>query len=111
MKVLSWELNMDVRQKIDQLRIERGWTRSELAKKIGISYTAIKNWYNEKDYMPSAKVIEDLCVAFGPTPAALFADFDQDALRADQIELLDLFERLKPELRQNIIDIIRKLIV
>ena len=111
MKVLSWELNMDVRQKIDQLRIERGWTRSELAKKIGISYTAIKNWYDEKDYMPSVKVIEDLCVAFGTTPAALFADFDQDALRADQIELLDLFERLKPELRQNIIDIIRKLIV
>ena len=102
---------MDVRQKIDQLRIERGWTRSELAKKIGISYTAIKNWYSEKDYMPSVKVIEDLCVAFGTTPAALFADFDQDALRADQIELLDLFERLKPELRQNIIDIIRKLIV
>ena len=97
---------MDVRQKIDQLRIERGWTRSELAKKM-----AIKNWYNEKDYMPSVKVIEDLCVAFGTTPAALFADFDQDALRADQIELLDLFERLKPELRQNIIDIIRKLIV
>ena len=78
---------MDVRQKIDQLRIERGWTRSELAKKIGISYTAIKNWYNEKDYMPSVKVFEDLCVAFGTTPAVLFADSAQAALPGAQIGL------------------------
>ena len=55
---------MDVRLKIDMMRIQRGWSRSELAKKIGISYTALQNWYNEKDYMPTLRVIDEICNVF-----------------------------------------------
>lgn len=111
MKVFCLGWTMDVRLKIDRLRAERGWSRSELAKRLGISYTAVKNWYNEKNYMPSLKVIEDACVAFGITPAALFADPEQDALREDQMQLLELYERLRPELRKNVIDIMKNLSV
>ena len=103
-------LTMDVRLKIAALRKEKGWSRSEFAKKIGVSYTAVKNWYNDKDYMPSLKVIDDICTAFGITHASLFTDIDQDELRTDQIELLELYDRLSPKLRRNILDIIKNLI-
>ena len=31
-------------EKIQQLRIARGWTQGELAKQLGISEKAVKNW-------------------------------------------------------------------
>ena len=38
---------MDVKQRIDELRIKRGWTLSKLATEIGVSDTTVYAWFNE----------------------------------------------------------------
>ena len=102
---------MDIRERIDVLRKERGWTRADLARETGISYTAIKNWYNEKDHMPSLKVIDDICIAFGITKAQLFTEVETDNLREDQVALLEFYEKLTPNKKQIVIDIIKNIAI
>ena len=49
---------------LKKLRIERGWTQSKLAKKIGVpkqTISALENNY----YCPSKKVLKNLAEAFG----------------------------------------------
>lgn len=104
-------LIMDIRSKIDMLREERGWSRSELAKKIGISYTALQNWYNEKDYFPSLKVIDEICHVFDITKARLFADIDTAELSGDQMELLDLYDKLTEKQKEGILQIIKAIVL
>ena len=43
---------MDIHEKINELRKERGWSLSKLAKEAGIPETTVYNWYNES-YMYS----------------------------------------------------------
>ena len=54
-------MSHDPRQKIDALRIKKGWTRAKLAHEIGLSVTSVYNWYNEKNSMPTIPVLESIC--------------------------------------------------
>lgn len=101
---------MDVRLKIDIMREKRGWSRSEFAKKIGISFTALQNWYNEKDYMPSLRIIDEICHVFEITKARLFSDVDTDNLSGEQIELLDLYNKLTEKQQESILQIIKAIV-
>lgn len=101
---------MDIRERIDILRKERGWSRMDLAREVGISYTAIKNWYNEKNHMPSLRVIDEICYTFNISKAQLFADMDLDNLREDQIALLELYERMSDKQKRNVIEIIKNIV-
>ncbi len=101
---------MDIRIRLDQLRRRRGWSKSKLAEELGISYTALKNWYNEKNHMPSLRVIEEASRVFGMSKAQLFADRNADELSEEQIALLELFGRLSAKQQRNVIEIIKNLI-
>ncbi len=98
---------MDVRIKIEQLRVKHGFTKKELAKKIGVSYTAYKNWYNEKDCMPSVRILQDVCAVFKITEAQLFADTDLDNLSEAEIGLLELYNKAPASKKEAIINIVR----
>ena len=100
---------MDVRVKIDVLRRNRGWTRADLARKIGVSYTAVKNWYNEKNFYPSLRAVDDICNVFQITKAQLFSDIELDNLTEDQIGVLELYNRLSEEKKKVVIEILKVL--
>ena len=78
---------MDIRVRIDKLREEKGWTRTEFARKIGISYAALRNWYNDNDLMPSLRTIDEICSLFGITRAQLFYDAETDEISEGQMVL------------------------
>ncbi|HIR99518.1 MAG TPA: helix-turn-helix transcriptional regulator [Candidatus Coproplasma avistercoris] len=99
----------DPRKKIDQLRTAHNMSLSQLARKLGLSETSVYNWYNEKDSMPTVKVLEDVCALFGIGMAELFADVDCDKLSAKQIELLELFGKLTESQQENVISIVRSI--
>lgn len=101
---------MDIRIRIDQLRIKNGWSKSKLAEELGISYTALKNWYNDKNHMPSLRVIEEASKVFKMSKAQLFADCNIDKLNENQIALLELFDQLTEKQQKNVIEIIKNLI-
>lgn len=91
---------VDPRQKIDELRKANGWSHSKLARELGISETAVYNWYNEKNAMPTVWTLQDACELFGITMVDLFAETDTDKknLTQNEIHLLEMFRKLSPAL-------------
>ena len=88
-------MSHDPRQKIDALRIKKGWTRAKLAHEI-------YNWYNEKNSMPTIPVLESICLLFEISMAELFTDIEFDTLTPKEITLLESFRKLN-ETQQNCI--------
>ena len=99
----------DPREKIDRLRKAKGWSLSQLAKKIGVSETAVYNWYNEKDSMPTVFILSDACDVLGTTLSELFADAETDDLTPAQLEYLALFAKLPEKKQRIVLDILRVL--
>ncbi len=64
---------MNVLDKIEKLRLDRGWSVYRLAEKAGITDKCIYNWYN-RNTMPSIETIEKICEAFGMTLSQFFAE-------------------------------------
>ncbi len=101
---------MDVRERIDELRKSRDWSRTVLARKLGISYISLKNWYNEKNYMPSLRTIDDVCSLFEITKAQLFYDGEVDETDEGQIILNETYKKLSPNNRKILVKIAKDLL-
>lgn len=102
---------VDPRQKIDELRKANGWSHSKLARELGISETAVYNWYNEKNAMPTVWTLQDACDLFGITMVDLFAetDTDKDRLTPNEVHFLEMFRRLSPALQESVLSVIKSL--
>lgn len=98
---------MDVKQRIDELRIKRGWTLSKLATEIGVSDTTVYAWFNEQNYKPSRKTIEEVCDVFNITLAEFYSNIDFDNLKAQEVVLLEAFRKANDEDKEKIIEIVK----
>ena len=85
---------MDIKEKINQLRKERGWSLFKLAKEAGIYPTTVYNWFNSVNATPTREKIDDLCAAFGISTASFYADVDAGDLTAEELELLEAFRKI-----------------
>lgn len=100
---------MEVKDKIDMLRKQRGWSRNKLAREAGLTASAVYNWYNDKNFTPSRDAIEDICVAFGISQAEFFCDVDVDNLDEREIKLLELFRRVPEKKKDKVLAVIETL--
>lgn len=98
---------MDVKQRIDSLRIKRGWSLSRLATEIGVSDTTVYSWFNEQNYQPSRKTIEEVCDVFGITLAEFYSEIDMDKISSKEIVLLEAFKNVPDEQKDQIIEIVK----
>lgn len=62
--------------KVEKLRIEKGWTSYALAKRANISPSALKGWEKDKS-SPTLYLLESICTAFGIHVVNLFMDNDE----------------------------------
>ena len=85
-------------------------TLAQLAGALGLSNTSVYNWYNEKNSMPTVRVLEDVCALFKISMAELFTAADCDNLTAKQLQLLELFEKLNESQQANVISIIESIV-
>lgn len=99
--------SMDIKQRIDELRIKKGWSLSRLALEIGVSDNTVYSWYNKKKYQPSRKTIEDICNVFNITLAEFYSDIDFDKLTSKEIVLLEAFRNVSDEDKQRVIEIVK----
>ena len=99
----------DPRIRIDRLRKEKGWSLSQLAKKLGVSETAVYNWYNEKNSMPTVYVLSDACDMLGTTLSEIFSDAETDKLTPAQMECLELFGKLSKRKQRAALEVLRAL--
>ena len=59
-----------MRQRIQELRFRRGWTRSDLARQAGVSVRTVQRW-EEGAFRPRAESLELLCRALRCSPEEL----------------------------------------
>lgn len=82
--------------RIAELRKSKGWSQSELAKKIGVSYTKMSG-YEIKGVQPPANVINKLADTLGTTIDFLISGDKDEKVKAslNDAELLQQFKAVE----------------
>lgn len=86
-------------KKIEQMRLERGWSVYKLAEISNLSEKCIYNWY-QRNTMPTVPALECVCKAFGITMAELFSEDDCIVVGPEMKELFDDWLSLTQEQRE-----------
>lgn len=85
---------MNVVEKIDLLRKERGWSVNNLAMEAMLTQSTLNNLYS-RNTEPKLSTLRAICSAFGITLAEFFADEkEKDGLERTELER-ELSERAK----------------
>lgn len=92
---------MNVLDKIEKLRLDRGWSVYRLAEKAGITDKCIYNWYN-RNTMPSIETIDKICEAFGMTLSQFFAEGNLIEVDEELKELFDDWRSLTEEQKKAV---------
>ncbi len=97
----------EIYNKVDALRIQRGWTIYELAKKSGVAPTTIYNW-RDRCSSPTLSLLDAVCSAFQISVVEFLLDGEEGiALTAEQKDLVDLWNTLSPEQKKSIMNLMR----
>lgn len=96
---------MNILEKIDMLRVEKGWTVYQLAEESGVSQSTLSNMFIRKT-LPSITTLEALCKGFGISLADFFADTLEDKKSIDENSLIKEYRKLSNKNKE----IIKKLI-
>ncbi|MDE7165271.1 MAG: helix-turn-helix domain-containing protein [Clostridiales bacterium] len=98
-----------VYERLDDLRVARGWTPYELAKRAGVSTSAIYHW-RERLTLPSLELLEAVCYALGITVIDFIADEDDTTvLTKEQKELVQLWNALSDDKKKSIINLMKSM--
>lgn len=98
---------MDVRERIRQLRDERGWTNYQLAKKSGLGETTVFSLF-KRGNAPTLPTLEALCGAFGITLAQFFSEGDDPVeLSPEQKELFAHWSMLLPAQKRALPELLK----
>lgn len=79
---------IDILDKIEKMRTERGWSVYRLAELSGVTSKCIYNWYHRDSSVPTITALQKICNAFGITLSQFFAE---DNLVEVNAELKQLF--------------------
>lgn len=105
------EVFMDVLARITKLRLNRGWTDYELAKRSGLPQSTISSWYT-KNMMPSVSSLENICKGFGISLSQFFLEEDSGEatiLSRQQHRLLAYASRLDPDQYESLLSFLERL--
>lgn len=97
----------EIYQKVESLRIKKGWSIYELAKQAGVSSTTIYNWRNRLS-SPTLSLLDAVCYAFGITVVEFLLNEDElSALSDEQQEILSLFNTLSYEQKKAVVELMK----
>lgn len=102
---------MTILERIQQLKMQRGWTEYRLAEESGIPQSTISSWYR-KNINPSIGSLEAICAAFQITLSQFFSWEDEGApvqLTQNQRRLMDSFSRLAPPQQKTLLEFLQSL--
>lgn len=98
---------MEILERIDELRVKRGWTFYQLAENAELPQSTVANMFARKTY-PSIATLEKICSAFGISMAEFFAD--EHELEKDKSSYATcLFNKLSVEDQKAIIQILKSI--
>ena len=94
---------------MDALRLEKGWTIYELAKKAGVAPTTIYNW-RDRLSSPTLSLLEAVCSAFEITVIDFLLNEDElMALTEEQKELIRVWNTLTGAQKKSILNLMKSI--
>ncbi len=95
--------------KINSMRLEKGWTLYELAKKSGVSPTVIYHWRDRRS-SPTLSLLEAVCSAFDISIIQfLLSEEEFLTLKEEPKEIMKLWYVLSDWQRKSIVDLIKSM--
>ena len=95
--------------KVDALRLEKGWTIYELAKKAGVAPTTIYNW-RDRLSSPTLSLLEAVCSAFEITVIDFLLNEDElMTLTEEQKELIRVWNTLTGAQKKSILNLMKSI--
>ena len=98
---------MNVMEKIDKLRNERGWSVNNLAMEAMLTQSTVNNLYNRKNE-PKLSTLTALCNAFGITLSEFFAEESEDMHSIDA-QLQEKISHLSPAQKATLLQFLKTL--
>ena len=91
--------SMELYEKIEKIRIQKGMSVAKLNKAAGISHSTLSSC-KTRQTMPKNESLDSICFALGISLAELLYDIDSDKLTGEEIELLTYWKQLDKEQKQ-----------
>jgi transcriptional regulator with XRE-family HTH domain len=96
---------MTAKERIDELRIKKGWSLNKLADELGLTNSAVYSWYRKEGYSPSIKSIEKACEVFGISITEFYSCVDNDNMAINETLMMDSFRKVPPEGQEKLLKI------
>ena len=100
---------MNILNKIDSLRLAKGWSIYKLAEESGVNQSTLANMF-ARNTLPSITTLSQLCEAFNVTLSQFFAEIDIDIENESNKELIKKFNLLNKKEKFAIMQLIETLI-
>ena len=94
---------MDVLEKIDKLRKEKGWSVNYLAMEAGLTQSTVNNLYTRRTE-PKIPTLRALCDALGITLSDFFKESNQEN---EDEELIRRIKFLSPENKKALLQLLK----
>ncbi len=99
---------MDILNRINELREEKGWTMYKLAEESMITQSTLANMYT-RNTLPSLSTLLSICKGLGITPAQFFAVEEKDKNTEEEKQLLASYRQLSSNNKKAVINLIDNL--
>ena len=100
---------MDVLERIEQLRKEKGWTYYRLSYEAGLTQSTLTNM-TARNTLPSVSTLMKICEALGISMSEFFSEPDQATPRSGgEKELIENFRKLSDKDKRAVIALCKNL--
>ena len=99
---------MDVKERLQQLMDERGWTIYRVAKEADIPWSTVRNMF-KRNTEPSIATLECLCKGMGMTLPQFFDTDNSMGLSPEQAQMLQQWSKLQEKDRRLISELVDSL--
>ena len=99
---------MDILERINQLREEKGWTMYKLADESMITQSTLANMYT-RNTLPSLSTLLAICKGLGITPAQFFAEDANDINNSQELILITEYRNLTDKNKNAVLNLIKEL--
>ena len=97
---------MTILEKIDKLRLERGWSVNNLAMEAMLTQSTLNNLYARKAE-PKLSTLRAICSAFGISLSEFFDETEGEEVENTDAEISKRLSRLNPAQKKAVLSLLR----
>ena len=99
---------MDILDKINKLRIQRGWSMYKLAEECDVTPSTIANMF-ARETLPSLTTLMAICKGLDLSLSDFFCESDEKADELDERDLLKNYRKLDPKTKKAVKQFLKSL--